>query len=276
MGQVAQTVIQAISDLLTIKPSMSGDKDDDDSDDTSNETNENNDPVFNSQLYLFEAIGCIASASTIPIENKILYTQSIINPIFSDLEQNLGAAKNGDERAIMQIHHDIMAIGNLAHGFTDWMPGVKASEPPPTQMSDEFVKCGEAILVALESLSSSFGIRQAARYSLSRLLGGMGTRVFQQLPRWIEGLLSQTSSKDEMSFFLRLLGQTIFAFKADISSILDAILSPLLQRMFERLSEPVTGTDDEMSLTALRREFLTFILTVLTYDLGSVFISSSK
>jgi exportin-T len=79
-----------------------------------------------------------------------------------------------------------------------------------------------------------------------------------------------------MSFFLRLLGQTIFAFKADISSILDAILSPLLQRMFERLSEPVTGTDDEMSLTALRREFLTFILTVLNYDLGAVFISSSE
>jgi exportin-T len=130
--------------------------------------------------------------------------------------------------------------------------------------------------VALESLNSSLSIRQAARYSLSRLLGAMGTRVFPQIPRWIEGLLSQSSSKDEMSYFLRLLGQTIFAFKADVSPILDAVLSPLLQRVFERLSDPVTGTDDEMSLTALRREFLSFVLTCLNHDLGPVFISSSE
>jgi exportin-T len=141
LGEVAPTVIQAISDLLTIKAVVAGDNEDDGSDDNSVDSNEstNNDPLFNSQLYLFEAIGCITSASTIPNETKILYIQTIINPIFSNMEQNLASAKNGDERSIMQVHHDIMALGNISHGFTDWMPGVRASHrrlPSPRSLSD--------------------------------------------------------------------------------------------------------------------------------------------
>jgi exportin-T len=265
-----------MADLLTIKAVIQSDKSDDDSDDTSSDSSSHGDTNFKSQLYLFEAIGCITSSSTIPIQNKIMYTQSVINPIFLDMEQNLSAAKSGDERALMQIHHDIMALGDLAHGFTDWMPGQKAGEPPPLQIQEEFIRCGEAILVALESLNSSAHIREAARYSFSRLLGGMGVRIFPQLPRWIEGLLSTTSGKEETGFFMRLLTQVIYAFKQDISSILDAILTPLFQRVFQKLSGPITGTDDEVHLKELRREFLSFILNCLNQNLGAVFISSSK
>ena len=67
----------------------------------------------------------------------------------------------------------------------------------------------------------------------------------------------------------------VHAFKADISPILDAVLTPLLQRVFERLSETPNGTDDELQLRDLRHEFLNFVLVVLNNDLASILISPS-
>jgi exportin-T len=276
LGGVSQTVIQAMADLLTIKAVVQADKSEDDSDDSVSDASSIGDTEFKSQLYLFEAVGCITSSATLPIDTKVLYIQSIVNPIFLDMERNINAAKSGDDQALMQVHHDIMALGDLAHGFTDWMPGQKVGEPAPEPVQEEFVRCGEAILVALESLNTSVHIRQAARYSFSRLLGGMSVRMFPQLPRWIEGLLSRASGKEETGFFMRLLTQVIFAFKQSISSILDAVLTPLFQRVFEKLSDPITGTDDQVHLRELRREFLSFILNCLNHGLDGVFISASK
>lgn len=53
-------------------------------------------------------------------------------------------------------------------------------------------------------------------------------------------------------------------------------MSPLLQRIFAAMSEPVTGTDDEIQLKELRREYVAFVLHLLNNDLGSIFVSESK
>jgi exportin-T len=232
--------------------------------------------MFDSQIHLFEAVGCISSAGSIPVQTKILYLQSIMNPVFADMEQNINAAKNGEDRALLQMHHDIKALGTLARGYTDWMPGVKTAAPPPNEVSEEFMRAAEAILVALESLTAFSMIREAARFSFARLVGGCGTSIFVQLPRWMEGLLSHAASKEEMTFFLSLLRQVIFAFKSEIFTVLDAVLTPLLRRVFERLSETPTGTDDEIQLNALRREYLNFVLVILNHELGGIFVSASK
>jgi exportin-T len=274
LGEVSQTIIQAIGDLLVIKASLPEDRDDDDDDEDNNDPDR--DPIFDSQIHLFEAVGCISSAGSIPVQTKILYLQSIMNPVFADMEQNINAAKNGEDRALLQMEHDIRALGTLARGYTDWMPGVKTAAPPPNEVSEEFMRAAEVILVALESLTTFSMIREAARFSFARLVGGCGTSIFVQLPRWMEGLLSHAASSDEMTFFLSLLRQVVFAFKSEIFTVLDAVLTPLLRRVFERLSETPTGTDDEIQLRVLRREYLNFVLVILNHDLGGVFVSASK
>ncbi|KAF2142036.1 uncharacterized protein K452DRAFT_326579 [Aplosporella prunicola CBS 121167] len=273
IGTVSQTVIQAIGDLLAIKAELPDDNDDDDMSSEDNATSP--DAVFNSQLYLFEAVGCISSPPTVPVESKIMYAREVMNPLFGQLEQNLGPAKSGDERAILEVHHLIMAIGTLARGFSDWMPGASGA-PPANEVSEEFVRAAEVILVALESLKSSMTVRTSARFAFSRLIGVLGSRVLQQLPRWIEGLLSESSTKDEMATFLRLLDQVVFGFKAEIFAMLDTLLTPLLQRVFAGLAEPTSGTDDEIQLAELRREYLNFLLVILNQDLAGVFISNTN
>ena len=104
----------------------------------------------------------------------------------------------------------------------------------------------------------------------------MGAAVLPQLPQWIEGLLSRSSSKDEMAMFLHLLDQVVYNFKAEIYNVLDLLLTPLLERVFAGLSEPISGTDDEIQLQELRKEYVTFIQIILANDLGGVLVSMTN
>lgn len=273
LGNVSYDIIQAVGDLLTIKAEVPDNSEDDMS---SDEDDQSADALFNSQLYLFEAIGCIASANTVSVENKQLYARTIMSPLFADMEQTLPQARSGDERAILQTHHIIMALGTLARGYSDWVPTANNTTAPLTEVADEFTKASEAILVALQSLNTSASIRHAARFAFSRLISVLGSRLLQQLPSWIDGLLSLSSSMDEISTFLKVLAQVIFTFKSEIASILDTVMSPVLQRIFTALAVTPSGTDDEIQLAELRREYLNFITVVLNQNLGSVLVSSAN
>ncbi|KAK3630029.1 pre-tRNA nuclear export protein [Elasticomyces elasticus] len=274
LAHLAQNVFQAVSDLLTIKAELPEDRDDEDisSDDDGQSAN----AAFTSQLFLFEAVGTVASTSAVQIDTKVAIAKSVIEPLAADLQRHLSAAKGGDSRAVLQVHHVIMAFGSLAYGFSDWMPGVKAGHPPPDEVSSEFMNASEATITALESLKQSFDVRNAARNAFSRYLGVLGARILNQLPRWIDGLLSSASSNDEMAMFLRTLGQVVYGFKTEISSILDQLLTPLLQQVFAGLAQPTAGTDDEVQLKELKQQYLNFILMILNNDLASVLISPAN
>lgn len=277
VGNVAETVIHSIGDLLPIKAEVPGEDADDDM--SSDESDHSADALFTSQLYLFEAIGCISSTHSTPSDKQAIYARSVMDPLFRDMEVHLPRAKAGDVQAVLQIHHIVMALGTLAHGFSDWSPGSAATNhhPPPTKaVSDEFSRAAEAILIALNQLNSSAEIRTACRSAFSKLLGVLGSAVLPQLPQWIEGLLSQSSSKDEMAMFLRLLDQVVFGFKAEIYDVLNVLLTPLLQRIFGGLSEPISGTDDEIQLAELRREYLSFLQIILNNGLDGVLISEAN
>jgi exportin-T len=274
LGEYAQTVVQAISDLLTIKAELPTDRDDDDA---SSEGNAHStDAAFQNQLFLFEAIGLVSSTQNVPSATKVAIARSVIDPLSTNLRNHLPSASNGDERANLQVHHVIMALGALANGFSDWSPGAAIGHPPANEISHEFLGASDSILVALESLKHSSELRAASRHAFSRFLGVLGAHVLPQLPRWIEGLLSSASSNDEMAMFLRTLGQVVYGFKTEIFDILDQLVSPLFQRVFSGLSQEITGTDDEIQLRELKREYLNFVLVILNNDLGSALVSPAN
>ena len=278
IGNIAESVIEVLSDLLVIQAEVPSEGSD--NGDMSSEDHENSaDTVFNNQLYLFEAVGTLCSTAAVPAEKQVVYVQSVMNPIFLDMERNLAAAKSGDERALLQIHHDIMALGTVARGFSEYVPGgstIQHGGPPVPEVSEAFCQVTEATLVALESLKTSFNVRTAARFAFSRLIGLVGSRILPQLPRWIDGLLTETSSKDEMALFLRLLDQIVFGFKTEIYGILDTLLTPFLQRVFAAIADPTRGTDDEIQLAELKREYLSFLHALLQNDLESVIVSEGE
>ena len=279
VGGVAETIIQALSDLLPIKAELNEETSDNDNDDiSSSENNQTANAQFDSQLYLYETVGCISSARSIPSEKQVLLVCSVFNPLFSDLQTHLARAKSGNQQSILQVHHLIMALGTLARGFADGTPtnNLVTASPPPDVISKEFARAAEAVLTALEGLQSLFEVREAARFAFNRLIAVVGNRILPQLPRWIDGLLSRSSTKDEMAMFMKLLDQVVFGFKSEIYNILNSLLTPFLQRVFTGIAEPVVGTDDEIQLTELKREYLGFLLVILNNGLESVLVSESE
>lgn len=274
LGGVAQGVVQAVGDLLTIKAEVPEDRDEDDV--SSDDNGQSADAAFTSQLFLFEAVGCVASTTSVPVTHKVAIARSILDPLSADLHQHLPSAKRGEARSVLQIHHIIMAFGTLANGFSDWTPGSKSGGPPPDEVSREFLSGSEVTLLALADLKQSADIRLAARNAFSRFLGVLGSHVLPQLPRWIDGLLSSASSNDEMAMFLRTLGQVIYGFKSEVYDILDQLLSPLLQQVFAGLAQPTTGTDDEIQLKELKQQYLNLILVILNNDLQAVLVSPAN
>lgn len=274
LGNVSSTVVRAVGDLLVIKAEVPQERED--QDDSSDDNAQSADAAFTSQLYLFEAVGCVSSTTAVPNDTKAAIAKGVTDPLCSDLYQTLTAAKNGDARANLQIHHIVMALGTLANGFSDWSPGVTSGAPPPNEVSMEFVGASEAVLAALEALKNSSDIRTAARHAFSRLLGVLGSIILPQLPRWIDGLLTSASSNEEMALFLRTLSQVVYGFKAEIHSILDTLLSPLLQRVFTGMNLETAGTDDEIQLRELKQQYLNFILVILNNDLASVLVSPAN
>jgi len=213
IGDIAETIVRAVGDLLEIRAELSESTDND----MSSDDGKKHDATFDSQLYLFEAIGSLSSSTSIAPERQVAFAREVMTPLFGDIEKHLALAQRGDTRAVLQIHHDILALGTLARGFSDWAPGTKSSAPPPSGLvSDEFEKVAEAVLVSLETLNKSVAIREAARFAFSRMVGVLGQRLLPTLPRWIHGLLSQSSSKDEIQMFLRLLEQVIHGFKVSL------------------------------------------------------------
>ena len=271
VGPVADTVVPNLSDLLTIRAELPSNNADEDSDD------ENTDSTFTSQLYLFETIGCIISTTNVPSDKQIHYAQIVMQPIFADVHNNLSIA-NSNKQACMQVHHDLMAFGNIARGYFDWSGSatLQAAGNIPGPIKDAFGQVSEVTLIALETLKSSFDIRTAARFTFARLLAMVGQQMLEQLPRWVDGLLIESSSRDEMAQLLRLLDQVTFGFKNDVLNFLDALFGGLLQRVWAGISAPTTGTDDEVEHAELKREYLNFLLVVLGNGLGGILVSNTN
>lgn len=273
VGPVADTVVPNLQDLLVIKAEMpkvtNGDEDESD--------DERSDSTFTSQLYLFEAVGCIISTTNVPAEKQLQYAQAVMQPLFTDVQNNLNVAKTS-KQACLQIHHDLMAFGNVARGYFDWQgtTNVQAVNNIPPPLKDAFTQVAEVTLIALESLKTSFEIREAARFTFARLLGMVGQQILQQLSRWVDGFLTESSSRDEIAQLLRLLDQVTYGFKNEVSDFLDAIFGGLIRRVWAGISAPTTGTDDEVELAELKREYLNFLLVTLGNGLGGILVSTTN
>lgn len=271
VGPVADVVVPNLRDLLVIKAELPRKNEDEDSDD------ETTDNTFNSQLYLFETIGCIISTNNVPADKQIQFAEIVMQPIFTDIENNLQIAKSS-KQGCLQVHHDIMALGNIARGYFDWQGANTnhAAANIPASIKSAFAQVSEVTLVALESLKTSFDIRTAARFTFSRLLGMVGQQMLQQLPRWVSALLTESSSRDEMAQLLRLLDQVTYGFKNDVFDFLDALFGGLLQQAWAGISASTTGTDDEVELNELKREYLNFLLVILGHGLGGILVSTTN
>jgi len=116
--------------------------------------------LFDSQLYLYEAVGQLISILNQDPSHQISLLQAVLNPLLAGLQHNIRTEVNtlNDVVCVLNVHHYILAIGSLAKGFPD--VGPKESKPSG-QWSAVFKDATDAILSATKVLSGFQAIRDA-------------------------------------------------------------------------------------------------------------------
>jgi exportin-T len=270
VGDIGETVLNSISDLLTIKAEII--TKDDDSELSGDEAAESG--SFDSQLYLFELCGMLFGQAEDNHGHEL--TRRLLQPIYSDIEKNLSDPQ--DQTKILQVHHDIMAIGTFARGFDDLNSPTIGSR----KAIQEFKNSAEAILVVLERLPSVEIIRDAARFAFARLIPLLKVELLPHLSRLISTLLTQ-SKMEEFVDFLGFLGQLIHSFKSEsgVFDMFTSLFTPLVERVFIILNEvdanAASGSTDAVVFRReIRRSYLQFLFNVLNNGMGAIFIAEQN
>lgn len=288
VGDIAEQIFSSISSLLQIKAEVPPDTSPNDSD-SDLEGGSETTRIFDNQLYLFELCGILFSVTN---EDKaVSLTQRFLQPIFSDVERCLQIDNLlQDQQAILQVHHNLMALGTFARGFDD-QPMMSASNGnnntgaatrPKSRAVMELKNSTQVILVVLDRMSGLEVIRSAARFAFSRLIPLLGLDILQEITRLIQALLDG-SKTHELGDFLSFLGQLMHSFRTeyDVFEMFNSLLSPLVTRMMVSLesieSEAVNGSTDAIILRRdLRRSYLQFVYNILNNGMGAILVSDSN
>ena len=163
--EIALSLIGGIRDLLTIQVELP-ELEDPDQQDLLTEAIKNP-GIFESQLYMFEAVGTLVNILYRNPEEQVSLLQAIVKPLLDELSINLQSSTKGtrDVLAIVRLHHIIMALGNIAKGFPDYpSPVPEGYIGPPL---DVFRQVAQAILVCLGAMNVFKAVRDAVSKQLS-------------------------------------------------------------------------------------------------------------
>lgn len=228
---------------------------------------------FDHQLHLFEACGVVLRLLKGTPNDQLLLLKALAEPLSKQLDVAVQQhqANKGDLQTILQIHHLFFALSNLAKGFPELNgSSLSKSDNPPPWMG-VFKEVTEKILTALGSgnLNNYKIIRDAARGAFSRMVATTGFVILPYIPNLLNALLSHVSAGELMDF-LSFLGLIVNKYKTDVESVIDELLTPLLEKTFFFLNQEVAGTDDQLQRQQLIRGYVTFLSTLIGVGLDGV------
>ncbi|KAJ3091721.1 pre-tRNA nuclear export protein [Quaeritorhiza haematococci] len=224
---------------------------------------------FDSQLYLFEAVGVLISLEPIDKMKQVELLNIVVMPILSScqkiIQEELYKQDVPPDVVPVTTHlsHLILSIGGVSKGFPDYEHASKSAVPP---WSGVFQQSLEAIVVVLERLNGSALIRDAARYTFQRMVNCVGPDILPYIRPLITAGLLSAITPNELVDFIPFISFIIHKFKPSISVVLNGLLSPLFERIFFLLNQPVSGTDDAIMLTELRKAYLNLLATIFNAD----------
>ena len=73
---------------------------------------------FDSQLYLFDALGTLISLLSDTPEQQVGLLRALLEPLLRDI-QTAGTTSGEDLEVLLRLHHLIKAVGSVAYGFPE-------------------------------------------------------------------------------------------------------------------------------------------------------------
>ena len=214
----------------------------------------NADDVFENQLNLFETVGFLLGSC--PDLNFELLDY-VLSPLFRELETSI-SAEIKTIGCILKTHHLLFAIGNLIRGIhsgilpdSSYLHNIEFNgEKVLTNnvLIEVFSNIAEVVLVTLQYFSKYQLIRESARFVFARLLILLNVNLGTYVDRLLTIFYSTDNMDvDEIVEFLSFVGQFfyILSTKTESFDILNKILTPVFQKVYEKLND----LDKEISLS---------------------------
>ncbi|KAH9449870.1 hypothetical protein MJO29_010704 [Puccinia striiformis f. sp. tritici] len=272
-----QAIIDQLKDLIVIQAELPAQL-------ASNGSGDENDilvkavqssSAFDSQLYLFEATGILVSFFSANPEQQITCLQLILEPLISQMRTELKNPPDNPADLInaLKIHHSIMAVGAIAKGFPNLSSNTSSSTTFP--WLQVFKTATDDIMSVTKRLNDIRVLRDATRSSFHKIVATIGMEALPHVPVLIECLLDKLT-KPELIEFLSFVGQLVHKYKENFISLLDSLLLPLFSKIINFLDQPITGTDDVMCQSELRRGYFNLCNSIIGAQMHGIFVSPNN
>ncbi|KAL6925579.1 hypothetical protein ACO0SA_000177 [Hanseniaspora valbyensis] len=212
------------------------------------------DELFENQLFLFESIGFLMGSCS-DLNYDIL--DYVLSPIFRQLEFTISTEVK-TVGCLIKTHHMLFAIGNLIRGIhsgilpdNSYLHNLEFNGEKIVTNSvliEVFSNIAEVVLVTLQFFSKYQLIRESVRFVFARLLILLNVNLGTYVDRLLTIFYSiDNMDNKEVIEFLTFVGQFFYILsnRPESFDILNKILTPLFQKVFEKLEE----LDKEVSLS---------------------------
>ncbi|CCF58183.1 hypothetical protein KAFR_0E00290 [Kazachstania africana CBS 2517] len=194
------------------------------------------DTTFDNQMYIFEGVGYLIGANS---DSNYDILEDILNPLFTDLEQCISSQVQTPE-VVLQCHHILMSIGTLARGIhgglvpenqvNNALVSEKLIQP---SLIKKFSNIAEVVLVTFSYFNKFESIRDASRFTFSRLIPILNNSIVPFANKLIALFLESDLSMLEMNDFLGFLGQMVHTFHKDEGcyQLFNTLITPVINKV---------------------------------------------
>jgi len=155
IAPMSDQILVAFTDLLQIRITTSNPPIQAPDSDSDNESE--HDVFFDSQLYLFQAAGLLIALMD---ATKLEVAEALLQSLIANVNEKTRLAPS-DQTLVVNIHHTIMAIGDIAKGYDGADDGSTMSRQSVGNRL--FAPASEVILEALANFEDSSLIRDAVK-----------------------------------------------------------------------------------------------------------------
>ena len=120
---------------------------------------------FDSQLYLFDALGTLISLLNGVPEQQVGLLRALLEPLLRDI-QAASMSTSDDLESLLRLHHLIKAVGSVAYGFPELKNTIAKPEGRWVLVFQEATK---VILGSLKAKSGVAIIREAVRRQVEHI-----------------------------------------------------------------------------------------------------------
>lgn len=266
-----ESIMMKIQPLLVVKAELPTRDEDDDLVEHGN---------FNSQLYLFEALGMLVALSESP-NAAAKSVDILLQPLFNSLEACISRGDKDVNALIpLQVHHLLMAIATIVKGLDTQAPGKSENVKSNPEMVAKIGNAAQVVLISLENFNKSEIVRDSARFAFARFVPILDIEISAHLSKLISLILATANLKmQELGDFSGFIGQLVHQFKNNdiIFNLLNDLLTPMIQKIFDTLA---IGTEGDLNMVReqydLRKSLLSFISILVLNNQFSLLLTETN